>query len=52
MKWEITKEEFIISYCNNSKVDRKWLMERQKAIPCDCDYEECKWWQMINNNNN
>lgn len=43
----MTKDEFIDYYANNSKVTRKFIIEHMDAYPCECDYENCRGWQMI-----
>lgn len=45
----MTKEEFVKGYAKRSRVTVKWLAEKGLiAIPCNCEYEECKGWRMIN----
>lgn len=45
----MTKEEFEAYYANNTKVTVEQLRTKynRAAIPCDCDYEDCRGWQMV-----
>jgi hypothetical protein len=43
----ITQSEFIKGYCDKSNITEKELNKLgQCAMPCDCDCEDCKGWQM------
>ena len=45
----MTRQEFEQGYAERSKVTVEWLHEQnQHAIPCVCDDELCKGWQMVN----
>ena len=40
-------EQFAIKYAAGSGVTVEWLKEQGREVrPCDCDYEDCKGWQM------
>ena len=45
---EITKEQFVKEYARGSNMTLEQLKKIRIPIPCDCDYEECKGWQMVN----
>lgn len=43
----MTREEFIVGYCERSKVTYEWLVENGRfAKECDCGDETCAGWQM------
>jgi len=44
----MTKDEFIKMYCENSGF-KSFEEEGLIALPCQCDYEECKGWAAIEN---
>lgn len=45
---EMTKEEFEQGYAERSGVTVEWLhLYGQYAIPCDCEEENCRGWQMV-----
>ena len=44
----MTKEEFEKGYAERSGVTVEWLHSKgQGAVPCNCDYELCDGWQMV-----
>jgi|GEM_PF-6129137 len=46
---KITKEEFEQNYAKASHLTVERLTELgQVVMPCDCDYELCQGWQMVN----
>lgn len=47
----MTKEEFISMYLKNSGLTQEdYIKYKMEAIPCDCDYDNCKGWQMKTQN--
>lgn len=45
----MTQSEFIAKWCNGSKVKEADLNRRGDfAVVCDCDYDACEGWAMIN----
>jgi hypothetical protein len=47
----ITKAEFEALYgASMSDREKEEFMSTQVVIPCDCDYEGCKGWQVIDKN--
>ena len=45
----MTKEEFEQGYAERSGMTVERLHELGLGgVPCNCDYEDCKGWQMIN----
>lgn len=45
---KITKEQFTKNYARRCKMTLEELKKIRIAVPCNCDYEECRGWQMIN----
>lgn len=46
---KISKEQFEQEYARNSLMTVDELHARGlHAEPCDCDYEKCRGWQMVN----
>jgi hypothetical protein len=43
----MTREEFIASYCEHSKVPWEQLSQHLDAVPCDCGDATCAGWKMV-----
>jgi plasmid stabilization system protein ParE len=43
----MTREEFISSYCERSRVSWDELSKTQLVVPCECDQEGCQGWVMV-----
>lgn len=45
----MTKESFIMIYCEESGISKEELLKTQIVLPCNCDYKGCKGWVVISN---
>ena len=45
----MTKEEFIVGYCERSKLSRATFDRRLVALPCCCGDGSCQGWAAVTN---
>jgi hypothetical protein len=45
----MTKEEFILGYCNRSNITIEQFNDTFVALPCNCGDDSCRGWAVINN---
>lgn len=49
MRGRVTKDEFIESYCKNSRMSVEAFNKYYVALPCACGYAECFGWAKVSN---
>jgi hypothetical protein len=45
----ISKDEFIKTYCEKSKISEQKLLESCVILPCYCGSDGCKGWAVVSN---
>lgn len=46
---KVTRDDFIIGYCERSGISWDRLRKSQVVLPCSCGEEDCQGWAMISN---